>query len=370
MELLRQVVSILLVNLMNMNRLFVFIFVLLVCGCQSNEEPAKAPSESLRNCGLSALFSPDGYFVNLLGGIAIEDYTSKSFHFVDEFNGFQIAYNKIEGKNELLKTDDGGVTWGNAKLPSNGIGVSLPSSLSMKNILFKDDEVASLFTTTSVMFKTKNGGLTWSHSGTKKGLQHYAYASDRLYASNSEDMILVSVNDGETWSVLSDHPNFKFWRTDFSFKIIGDMIYALGDEDKLVIINLEGEFVKEISPNIGAVSGIYSIDESTFVVSSYDKMFITKDGGESFSVYYEGVAEIISLLSEDEAIMVIKTSGSTGDGIYSCDEIAYTTDGGMSWIQSGTCIINLMSLLKGSQTISNNRSVCLFRNCIFEIKRN
>lgn len=354
---------------MNMNRLFVLFFVIVVFGCQSVEEPVTSSNEQLQSCGLTALFNPEGYFVNLLGGIEVEDYNSKSFYFVDDFNGFQIAYDKNIGKDVILRTDDGGVNWGNVDLPSNGIGVSLPSNLDMKSIVFKDDEIASLFTTTSVMFKTDNGGNTWSHAGTNVGLKHYAYADDKMYASNSDDMILVSVNDGETWSVLSDHPNFNFWRTDFSFKIIGDRIYALGNDGKLVVINLEGEFLKEISPDIGSIKGIYPIDESKFVVASYDTMVITKDGGESFSIFYAGIAEMVSLLSENEAIMVIKTGGSTGDGIYTCDEIAYTTDGGTSWIQSGTCSINLVSSLKGSQTISNDRSVCLFRNCIFEIKR-
>ncbi len=352
-----------------MNRVFGLLMIMLIYSCQVDEEVITT-NVSLENCGLSGLFSPEGFLVNLLGGLEVADYNSRSFHFIDDFNGYQIAFDKQKGKTVLLNTSNGGVRWESTDLPAAGdIGVSLPSNLNMKSIIFKDDKIASLFTTTTVLFKTIDGGKTWNYKGTKKGLQHYNYSGDRLYASNSDDELYVSENDGETWFLLSDHPNFKFWRTDFSFQIIGDRIFALGENDKLVVIDLDGTFIEEISPDIGTINGIHSIDDNLFLVTSYDKMVITRDGGASFTDYYDGVAEMISFTSEDNAIIIMQTDVSSGDGFYTCDEIAYTTDGGASWVQSGTCSMNLAHSLIDAQTMSEDRSVCLIRNCIFEIKR-
>lgn len=351
-----------------MNKFFGIAAFILFIGCAAEEEPV---SSETSNCGQSSeIFSPEGYLLSNFGGLEISDYSVRDFHFVDDFKGFLIAYDNNEKRSVLLETEDGGLSWDITNLPSSGdLGVNLPNNLSMKNIIFKDDKIASLFTTTSVMYKTDNGGLTWSHTSTNVGIQHYIYNSDNLYASNYDNVIFVSKNDGESWSVLSEHPDLDFRSTKFSFTIIGDRIYALGDNDKIIVLNLEGEFIEEISPNIGSFNVIYPINDNSFIVESYDKMVITQNGGESFSTYYDGIGEIVSLISENEAIAIIQTGGSNGDGFYTCDEIAYTIDGGANWIQSGICSMNLRSSFKGVQTMSKDRSILFFRNCLFEIKR-
>lgn len=352
-----------------MKILFGFIFGVLIIGCVVDEEVVSIGD--IPSCGVSTpLFSPEGYFVNHLGGIDVSDYTVSDFHFSDDFNGFLIAYDKDQAKSVIQKTTDGGVTWQGIILPSASTHIiSLPSSFNLKDLVFKDKEVASLFTYTSVMFKTDNGGLTWNPHATQKGLNHYAFAeNNKMFASDYNDIFYVSNNNGESWSVLSDHPEFDFRYTSFSFKIIGEKIYALGKDDKLIVINLDGEYLNTLFTGVDNVSNIHVLNDSIFVVSSYSEMAITTDEGLTFSKYYNGVAKMIDLQSQDEAVMVIQTGGSSGDGIYTCDKVAYTVDGGLNWIQGENCTMNLNSNFKGSQKMSTDRSIAFFRNCVFEIK--
>lgn len=342
-----------------MNKLILILFCFLLFGCNLREEPVSFDESVI--CGLNqAIFSPDGYFVNHLGGLGISEYSFEESHFVNDLVGFQIARVKSNSyKRSLFKTNDGGVTWDVVKLFENS---------NVKSIVFKDADVGILFNSSSMAWKTNDGGLTWTPISSTINARHYAYASNGNIYSSREDEIFVSNTDGKTWTLLSDYPDFDFNRTDFSFRIIQDKIYALGKDDSIIVIDLDGNYIASLYPEI-RVSNIYEIDKSTFIVSSYNKMVITKDGGSNWQTYYDGVAEMLSLRSENNAIILMQSSVKPVDYIETYDKIAYTEDGGQTWIQNENTNTNLLLDFESSQSMSDNRAVFFVRNCLFEVKK-
>ncbi len=331
---------------------------MLSCGLDEEQVSFNEKSICSQN---EAIFSPDGFNINHLGGLGIDKYTSLSIYFIDDNNGFQIARIKSGGMYQLLKTNDGGVTWQHVDLPNKPL---------LKEIIFKNVDEGATFTYSSNMFKTTDGGETWNETSSQKDLNHYAYDKNGLmYASSFDEIIHVSFNDGESWTELSNNNGFHFSSTKFSFEIIGEKIYALGKDDSIVVISLDGEYISTLTSDGGRVRDIHVLNEDTFIVEMYNSMSITKDGGVTWSIYYEGTSKVISFISENESVILMNDGFKPVDYLESYDKIAYTTDGGATWIQNENTNINLLLDYKGSQKMSPDRAIMFFRNCIFEVKR-
>lgn len=337
-----------------------FVVSFLILGCGLDEELVSVNENSI--CGQNeALFAPEGYLVNHLGGLGLDEYTSQNFYFIDDLIGFQIARTRFEGIYYLLNTEDGGVTWQ---------FVELSNSPSLKQVIFKNANEGSLFTRSSKMYKTIDGGLSWTQTSSQSNLNHYSYDDQGLlYASSFDEIIYVSNNDGESWTVLSNNDAFNFTSTRFSFEIIGDRIYALGKDNSIVVINLDGDHIVTWFSGQDRVLDIHSLNDSTFIFERYDSLSITKDGGESWEAYYDGIAKILAFTSENEAVILMNESFKSVDYIESYDKVAYTADGGTTWIQNENTNLNLLQDYKGSQEMTPDRAVMFLRNCLFEVKR-
>ncbi len=328
--------------------------------CGLNEEQASFNEKSFCNQN-EAIFSPDGFNINYLGGLGIDKYNSLSIYFIDDNNGFQIATIRSGGMHQLLKTNDGGVTWEHVKLPHNP---------RLKEIIFKNADEGAIFTYSSNMYKTTDGGKTWNETSSQKDLNHYAYDENGLmYASSFDEIIYVSYNDGVSWTELSNNNGFLFSSTKFSFKIIGEKIYALGKDNSVVVISLDGEYISTLTSDEGRVKDIHVLNEDTFIFEMYYSMSITKDGGATWSIYYDGIARVISFIAENELVILMNAGFKPVDYPESYDKIAYTTDGGTTWIKNKNTNIDLLLDYKGSKKMSPDRAVMFFRNCIFEVKR-
>jgi photosystem II stability/assembly factor-like uncharacterized protein len=343
-----------------MKEYLVFLISILMFSCSLDEDQVSFNEKSF--CSQNeAIFSPDGYNVNHLGGLDMDKYTLLDIYFIDDNNGFQLANIRSEGKHQLLKTNDGGVTWE---------GLELPHNPRLKEIIFKNADEGAIFTYSSNMYKTTDGGKTWKETASQKDLNHYAYDNNGLmYASSFDEIIHVSYNDGESWTELSNNNDFLFSSTKFSFEIIGEKIYALGKDNSVVVISLDGEYIGTLTSDEGRVNGIHVLNEDTFIFETYNSMSITKDGGVTWSIYYEGIAKVISFISENESVILMNDEFKPVDYFESYDKIAYTTDGGTTWIQNENTNTNLLLDYKGSQKMSADRAVLFFRNCIFEVKR-
>ncbi len=321
---------------------------------------------------------PKGYDLSSISEINYNGFV-KSFQFINNQVGYVLMTNPNGSYAEVLKTTDGGLTWTDMNLAYRHFS---------RNMVFKDENIGVITVHDTsgcpppncehkcVILKTEDGGLTWEEieiQNLKGILYHPQYDSQgNLYALLGFDgqyTMVKSTDDGDTWQEFyrSDHLGFSLLT--FSYKIFDDKFYISTRDKDLLVIDLNGEYVKTIYVGKRSFWDVEIIDENNIIVVVED-VLKTMDGGETWETIYNRSARVIGFNSVNEGLMILNKSNCEETDVYQVNDlIASTSDGGYTWTEPKKSTTNLMSDFEGSQKMSNNLWYIMIGNQLMEIKK-
>lgn len=241
------------------------------------------------------------------------------FYFVDENNGWGIT------KNNVVRTDDGGVTWYNATpLNVSGIGYA--------PFHFIDTQTAYLLTpnadyTAGTLYRTTDGGATWIPVAVPFAFaslqfldEHTGFALAALGAgAGSEAVALFKTGDGGmNWTrVFINDPTVD------------------GYSNSLPLGGMKTGFAF-LNASRGWVGGSVPVDDYIYLYATQDggatwieTNLALPDGYEAAQTGNEGP----QFFSDTKGILIINLVAPSDPGIFTI--VYHTTDGGINWIPGG-----------------------------------
>ncbi|WP_258105649.1 YCF48-related protein [Marinoscillum sp. MHG1-6] len=209
-------------------------------------------------------------------------------------------------------------------------------------IKFRTETEGFLLGDYSQILKTTDGGATWNsiYAGTSVFFQDFQLINDStLIASgfyyenagdNKQSKVLKSMDNGDTWQVISTLPNKKFYSQWFFDDEVGllsgfDGIYKTSDS------GTSWDLVAEI--NSGKDNKLFFVDDSTGFAANGTILLKSDDQGQTWTSYQEFENEIHSIHFFNQNKGVI---GSVG-------KVYQTSDGGNSWKEDS--IVSNLSVL-------------------------
>lgn len=319
----------------------------------------------------SEILSPIGFEVNTIGEINFNG-SVKTFQFLDENIGYAMLGNTAGGYVEVLKTIDGGQSWSDLDIGS----YQLP-----RGMIFKDENlgIITVHDVTgcpsdcqhkTVILKTENGGIDWEEiviEGLQGTLNHPKYDSEgNLYANlrlmNAQTLdtqltLMISTDDGASWDTLFSSPELDYTFVTFSFEIFEDKIFASAEDEKILVINTEGEYIKTIETGNSSYSGIHDIeviDEDNLVVVLSGEVIKSANGGETWETIHDRGARMIGFDSADNGLMLLNKGYCSSTGVpNSMDLIASTNNGGLNWLKPEKTTLRLGNGFSNSQKMGD-----------------
>jgi ELWxxDGT repeat protein len=193
--------------------------------------------------------------------------------FLNENDGF------IIGEYKFYATSDGGVTW---------IEDPTVSGTSVSKIKFLNQNLGFLLGGYGMMYKTTNGGDTWSlvypgiYPSEVNGVAQssgkiFITTKDGYYSNESARALAVSSDQGETWSSINHFPDGNIYQIDFSNDKKGMVI----GENGIFKTDDNGLTWKETVSDISNISDSYFIDENSVIFLSNGHIFKSNDGGRT-----------------------------------------------------------------------------------------
>lgn len=354
-----------------MRYLILFILIVFVTtSCQKNIEQEICDY-------VESISFPEGLISSKLSEIEFNGGV-KSFHFVTEEIGYALLGNNFGGYVEVFKTTNKGTTWEDLQIDISEI----PYSMVFKN---EDIGLISIHDVSGcpppncehkcVLLRTKNGGVSWEEyelSDLKGVFTHLYYNEDGyLYGElllGEELSLLVSKDNGETWELLYSLNDIVDSTIRAGFQLYKENIYFITRSGQINIINKKGDLVKTIESNLSSIHELRVLDENTYLVSTSSGIISSSDQGQTWTQIYAGSVQIVDMLSLDEGILMVRKNNCLSDS-YSNQVIAYTTDGGETWLESEESS-NLISRYKDFQKLNEKGYLIFFGNELIEIKLN
>jgi len=181
----------------------------------------------------------------------------------------------------ILRTEDGGLSWKPIYTPFTGIS----------ELCFADSENGFVETMREGIFKTNNGGKTWSRTvGRRYHFQNFFGSVDYDISAKSKDVYYVTCSEydiyttdgGENWIQFSKNLNGKLIasKEGKSIYLINDF-FLMQSSDNYQSYTLLNEFQYSISD-------YWFVNEHNFFVLSNSKIFETLDGGASWITHFTG----------------------------------------------------------------------------------
>ncbi len=160
-----------------------------ICGAQDNS------TKQLKNGSwLESLDSGDGIE-------SIIDFTNPNIEYAMRING------------ELYKSTNGGNSWGNPIVSSNGSGVHEPGEW-LTPLIMNPSNHNELLIGKSQVYRTTNGGANWSQLGTISGISYgkilsmaYAPSNTQIIYVASRKEVFKTIDGGNSWTQLNFNPS-------------------------------------------------------------------------------------------------------------------------------------------------------------------
>jgi photosystem II stability/assembly factor-like uncharacterized protein len=292
-------------------------------------------------------------FITMDGGqiwtevFALMNMQLNDLHFANDSIGYAVG-----NPGKLIKTIDGGQTW------MDFSSASLTGNLQSVYFLNSDTGFVGKNTTTNAMFRTSNGGLTWSQVFGYSGNACYTitFVNDTLgYAGAYNSRIFKTVNAGNTWAQQTTFQtneavrNISFANKDTGIAVTNSYVYRTSNGT-----NWTGPFLNgfnfhscAISPTGTAILGdnYGGIHRNNNFSNTYTK--INPESG--FSVFSK-----IKFADNNNGWVV-------GEGY----NIWKTSNGGSSWTNMNTN--NYIDYTLGMAVISSTKVVILSGNGVGKV---
>ncbi len=234
--------------------------------------------------------------------------TLRGVHFIDPDQGW------IVGTNLVITTVNGGQQWSQV---SGLAGV-------LEDVEFLEDRVGLIVGHQGTMFRSGDGGVTWSSvdSGTTEDLMAVSWGDDGVaYAVGSGGIVLRSTDEGMTWTTVLVEGQTH---TDVSAAGSGHA-WVVGGGDRYLWATTDGGETWQIQDSGEDDSfpvGIFFLDEQHGWMVASCLTFRTTDGGENW-------ARDSLALGYNNAVQFTDTTWG-----YAVGDIGgtwYSEDGGVSW---------------------------------------
>lgn len=277
--------------------------------------------------------APPGFEISLIRELEFNGGLNK-IQFINQQEGFLLANNNIGGYLNIFKTEDGGVFWTDLEVTN----FESPIDLFFLN---ENEGFVSSHGLQGSLLKTTDGGETWENKvfpNLKGNFYHIqADQSGNIYAMLSgieiNDQLMRSTDKGESWEVFFTHEALNFTQITYSYTVLEDYIFALGEDGKLLKLDLEANLLETLSIQQSTIYDISIIDEDNLVAVSTERVIKTRDGGASWQVIFDGSARLLTFNSPNEGMLLLNKD-FCANTVQSIDVIAYTKDGGMTWAES------------------------------------
>jgi len=283
-------------------------------------------------------------------------------HFLDQQNGFLMANTDPNSITHIFKTEDGGVSWSETENP-------ILFEFTTDFLFFNKQEGLAIGNGPMRIHRTENGGRTWKrHSfpqlGVFYGRNLQMDEKGNLFTVsdiNQDRFILRSQDQGLSWeTILYLEPDNT--GSFFDFQVAGEHIYAV-EFGALSQFDINGNWIKMIL-DIDDIHRVEVIDENHIIVSKYQEVIKTDDGGVNWAQIYGEGGEMIGFSSSEEGLMFHESLSP--DTQMNSDVLAYTEDGGDSWVK-GDPLPDIYTF--DHQKIAENHYMLLINNTLYELKK-
>ncbi len=351
---------------------------------------------------LGSIIQPDLSVRNSLpvqlmgGGVGITaevgpiiDYGLADFSFGDQTVGYAISNSANAGHPpRAFMTIDGGKSWHGLEVAQDWV----PTSIYFRN---RDEGYLSLrfnpvgHSTQNIrgcgLLRTEDGGRRWErlrntngdYCLTAIGFDNdgtgYAHGWDR---QSRRGWLWRSVDDGRSWSAWIELPNSQLGVNRLEF--FGDeivLVPTLGvypSNDGIVVVGRDGQLRDPIQIVYPRVRQVRFVSRDVLFANASDELgnylLRTLDGGRTWYRLFEGQFGLAYTRSADEiGIVLSKGSTSRSDVSSPVSALAYTTDGGQTWIEGPTT--NLSPYLRDNlQKLEDGTVLMLLGNNLLSVK--
>ncbi|NUN07780.1 MAG: T9SS type A sorting domain-containing protein [Ignavibacteriaceae bacterium] len=232
----------------------------------------------------------------------------------------------------LCKSTNGGASWTYLEqLPENRVYDNL------WGVYFKDENNGVAIGGASrgtILLRTSNGGVTWGPVRIPCGASlDIIYGNgDYLFVGGGDNMFMKSTNFGDSWELITNIPGSSLYTIHFPDKNTG---YAAGYDGVLIKTTDRGLTWKGSYVSTGFtctnVWGIYFLDANTgYSASTYGMVAKTTDGGVTWT---KSIPDTISTSTVYYGVYFINSNlgFAVGKLANNQDMIAKTTDAGITW---------------------------------------
>lgn len=341
---------------------------------------------SKNNCnqiGHTEVFAPAGYTIS-----KIEEKTY--FH---DINRFQFINNEVGYVSSrrtfgaLHRSVDGGPTYEQIRYP-------LSIAESLIDMAFQDENIGVLSIKNSSgclthncdlppkLLLTRDGGLNWEEIiiGNIPGrITQCHFDNEILYVlihSEGSNFIAISVDYGTSWQTIFEAETISPGELIRRITVLEDKLHILTDSEKIVITDSAYEIEKVIALEED-VFDVQFLDDENFIVSYFDQISKSSDGGNSWETIHHGVARLGHFISSKIGFIIVEKSSceanyrtDNGAVIHKMDVIAITTDGGSTWTESEVATVNLGSDYQQSQKLNSEEWILAVGDNIFRLEKN
>jgi len=272
--------------------------------------------------------SQTGWYKVYSGSLAdVNTYTDMTF--VNQTTGFVCGGWQSGGY--VLITTDGGLNW----------TPSLFAPQALLNITFTNEltgyTIGAEFTSTGTkLYKTIDGGLTWTQYTTNDGYSYYDsyfFNSNTGFIVGDQGRIMKTVNGGMNWSLCTVYYTDFLYAVDFINQNTG---FAAGENGKIFITTDGGGFWDPIFISGSDIRSLKFFNQTTgYAVGNAGKLFKTTNSGINWqtNILAAGMDFTnIYLLSQNNMYI------ASENGV-----VLKTTNGGLNWNQQ---VVSTNSSLK------------------------
>ena len=239
----------------------------------------------------------------------------------------------------IFMSDDGGATWqqtltreiipGVAEI--NDVKTILIDPSNPQRIYAGVGSFALSFDDFSVIFRSTDGGLTWTNLDMAEDIAIFSLAITppghipaAVYAAASLNTIYKSNDDGDTWQKLPTPPDEYLWETIALDPNAPNQLYVRGNGKEMFITPNDGLAWTKLTLDFSPVEFLFDPRDSQLFASSHG-VFRSSDGGATWQdAYY------IDTYINDLAIDPLNP-GSVYAAVDGGFNLATSSDGGSAW---------------------------------------
>ncbi len=220
-----------------------------------------------------------------------------------------------------------------------------PTSSKLEGLYFTDSNIGFTSGSTTQMYKTTNGGQTWTSVGNYPARDIHFVDANNGYASSAagaaNGTMKKTTNGGTTWSAITP-PNSSAYLGVFATS--ATTAYFINTEDKVIKSTNSGTTLSSYTiplttPGSQNLTDIFFTDSNTgFICAQGGKIFKTTNAGATWTDLAVNNSTTLN------AVFFINTA--TGYVAGTGGKILKTTDGGTTWTDKSTPAVAALNAIR------------------------